>query len=207
MTKNSDELGKQISDLDLEPIKFKLVKEDGWALNQVDEIEKQYKGFLFLIGTNPEEAIVPSKFIDKMWHAHILDTRKYAEDCDKLFGHFVHHYPYFGIKDEADKACLTEEFNKTKALFREVLNIDIEQTPSFSDLSLQFQSICTNDCKVEPMGITTRSSKDLLDASICTNDCKTEPFCSSPPPADINTTRYRPTRGEVVRLAAGNACQ
>ena len=68
-----DALREKIADLDLEPIKFKLIKEDGWSLEQVDEIESQYKGFLFLIGTNKDQGIVPSTHIDKMWHTHILD--------------------------------------------------------------------------------------------------------------------------------------
>ncbi len=29
----------------------------------------------------PGEPVVPSTGIDQAWHAHILDTRKYARDC------------------------------------------------------------------------------------------------------------------------------
>lgn len=28
-----------------------------------------------------------------MWHAHILFTQKYAADCDRIFGSFLHHFP------------------------------------------------------------------------------------------------------------------
>lgn len=45
---------------------------------------------------------VPSKVIDEVWHAHILDTRRYAADCERVFGQFVHHYPYFGMGATAD---------------------------------------------------------------------------------------------------------
>src|SRR5438132_6353874 len=76
-----------VEGLDLGPIKFKLMdKEDGegWSLDRVTVAEKEYKRFLIL---HREHAgtVVPSKEIDKFWHYHILDTAKYAEDCDLLF--------------------------------------------------------------------------------------------------------------------------
>lgn len=34
-----------------------------------------------------------SSDVDDIWHAHILHTRKYAEDCGSYFGYFLHHTP------------------------------------------------------------------------------------------------------------------
>lgn len=36
---------------------------------------------------------VPNKQIDEMWHEHILDTRKYSDDCQTVFGYYLHHTP------------------------------------------------------------------------------------------------------------------
>eukprot|EP01116_Phalansterium_solitarium_P017493 TRINITY_DN431_c0_g1_i1.p1 TRINITY_DN431_c0_g1~~TRINITY_DN431_c0_g1_i1.p1 ORF type:complete len:232 (+),score=15.46 TRINITY_DN431_c0_g1_i1:172-867(+) len=33
----------------------------------------------------------PDVEVDKIWHKHILQTRKYAEDCQLVFGEFLHH--------------------------------------------------------------------------------------------------------------------
>ncbi len=52
----------------------------------------------------PEEAIAPDRNADKFRHGHILDTMKYAEDCDNVFGCFLHHFPYFGMRGEEDAA-------------------------------------------------------------------------------------------------------
>jgi hypothetical protein len=32
---------------------------------------------------------------DKVWHAHILDTTKYSDDCNRAFGHLLHHAPNY----------------------------------------------------------------------------------------------------------------
>jgi hypothetical protein len=100
-----------IEALDLEPIKFKLMDAEdgqGWSREQVETMAVAYKRFLTLLVTHPETQIAPSKDIDKFWHGHILDTMKYAEDCEKVFGYFLHHFPYFGMRGKEDAAALAE---------------------------------------------------------------------------------------------------
>lgn len=43
--------------------------------------------------TTPGDYRSPSGVLDAMWHALILDTRCYADFCDRAFGRFVHHEP------------------------------------------------------------------------------------------------------------------
>jgi hypothetical protein len=45
----------------------------------------------------PEEDTAPLADVDTFWHYHILDTMKYATDCERVFGYFLHHYPYVGM--------------------------------------------------------------------------------------------------------------
>ena len=111
--------------LDLSPIKFKLVAEKEWTMERANSVEPQYRAFLFLIGTKQAGILVPTHDIDEMWHAHILDTRKYMSDCALLFGFYIHHYPYLGMKDEADKTHATGLFHRTEAMMADVLNIKI----------------------------------------------------------------------------------
>ena len=78
-----------------------------WTLERATKAIEQYRRFLFLSKHYPQQRIVPSWEVDQVWHAHILDTTKYREDCDRLFGSFMDHWPYFGMKDEAElDACL-----------------------------------------------------------------------------------------------------
>src|SRR5262249_39319225 len=53
---------------------------------------------------------------DRFWHMHILDTRKYAADCDAVFGHFLHHFPYLGLRGEEDAKALDAAFAQMQAL-------------------------------------------------------------------------------------------
>ena len=57
--------------------------------------------------------------IDEVWHQHILDTNAYAEDCERIFGHFLHHYPYFGMEGEEDQAKLQSCFEETQGIWVE----------------------------------------------------------------------------------------
>lgn len=111
-----------ISNLDLEPVKFKLLnKKDGksWALDEADLVEKQYKRFLFLAGKYTEVSVVPTPAIDDFWHQHILDTQKYEADCNAIFGYFMHHFPYFGERGEEDAQQLQQAASTTRDLYQQ----------------------------------------------------------------------------------------
>jgi hypothetical protein len=93
-----------IESIDLEPVResyIKLLRERKMnsrvlkmSLKEyVSNSELAYKRFLFLCKKYPKAAIVPSLAMDDFWHKHILFTQKYADDCDKIFGRFLHHGP------------------------------------------------------------------------------------------------------------------
>ena len=107
--------------LDLEPIKLKLMDPEegqGWSREYVDRIELAYKRFLTLLAKFPDETIAPTKDVDKFWHGHILDTLKYAEDCQNVFGYFLHHFPYFGMRGEEDAADLRAAAANMHAIYK-----------------------------------------------------------------------------------------
>lgn len=119
--KTTQQTVKEIFGLDLEPIKFKLMSKEGqgWSREQADHYETEYKRFLALLVKYPDDVIAPDTEVDKFWHAHILDTMKYARDCDRIFGTFLHHYPYFGMRGEEDAADLDAAFRRMQQLRRE----------------------------------------------------------------------------------------
>ncbi len=86
--------------LDLNPIKMKLMHEasgEGWSQQRADAVETEYRRFLFLMKKYPDAGASPTVDVDTFWHYHILDTMKYARDCEAVFGFFLHHYPYVGM--------------------------------------------------------------------------------------------------------------
>ncbi|MFT6632875.1 MAG: hypothetical protein ACJAS4_002843 [Bacteriovoracaceae bacterium] len=111
---------KSINELDLEAIIVGLTLKDegpGWSIEKADRVAEKYKAYLYLVAKYPDKKIVPSKEVDEFWHAHILDTYKYMVDCDAIFGTYFHHYPYFGMQDEADKKDLDNSFQSTYELY------------------------------------------------------------------------------------------
>jgi hypothetical protein len=102
MSTNKD--SEAIEALDLTLIKMKLMhieSGEGWTKTRAETVEQQYRRFLYLMKKYPNEQISPTVDVDTFWHYHILDTMKYAEDCEQAFGYFLHHYPYVGIGDDA----------------------------------------------------------------------------------------------------------
>ncbi|WP_426110685.1 glycine-rich domain-containing protein [Massilia sp. PWRC2] len=88
------------AELDLTPIKLKLMHREsgeGWTLEHADAVEVEYRRFLCLLQMYPHEDFAPLLDVDIFWHYHILDTRKYAADCQQVFGRFIHHHPYVGL--------------------------------------------------------------------------------------------------------------
>jgi len=118
-----------IENLDFSQVKGKLMlplpEGRGWTQEQADAAETWYKRFLTLHVLYPNHRNVPNSPIDAFWHGHILDTRKYAQDCESMFGRMFHHYPYFGLNGDAtdrdrcfkETMCLYEvEFGENPAL-------------------------------------------------------------------------------------------
>lgn len=176
-----------IDQLDLGPIKVKLMRQDGenWSLEQVNMAEKWYKRFLFLNLVHPSATIVPTQAIDIFWHYHILDTRKYAEDCQKIFGTFFHHFPYFGMRGDEDVKNHTSAVANTQGLFLS------EFAESLSELSKVFSSgteasLSHADCNGEVI-CTGDSNGVRADGFSAHSKCNGEPICTGDPNDEVRT--------------------
>ena len=118
--------------LDLNPIKYKLMNDKDWTLERANQVEPQYKAFLFLIGSKVKAEFVPTFDIDEVWHMHILDTRKYMMDCALYFGEYIHHYPYLGMKDADDRSRAETLFAATCTTIADVFHINIHNLDATS---------------------------------------------------------------------------
>ena len=115
----STALPDTVAALDFERLKFKntATSEAGMTAQEWDAAELEYRRFLALKVMYPGIALVPSKLVDKIWHAHILDTRAYRDNCEKVFGRFIDHYPYFGIYGDDDHEALQQSSAQTVELY------------------------------------------------------------------------------------------
>ena len=90
MRKFNTSAGK-VKALDMAAVVAVLVQRDGYSPTKAAELAEEYRKYLALVGAGLQP--VPSKKVDDAWHAHMLNTKKYAADTQALFGHFLHHEP------------------------------------------------------------------------------------------------------------------
>lgn len=106
----------KLKELDLEPIARQLMQ-DGWTRQKAMYAISRYMMFLFLVYLHPQMLLVPTQEMDRVWHCHILHTRKYFQDCHMLFGCFIHHEPDSMLGLQADQLARDTAFAQTQALF------------------------------------------------------------------------------------------
>lgn len=119
---------KAIDDINLDNVVRKLtdpIHGKGWPREKATAAAGMYRRFLFLTVTQ-SDSIVPTELIDEVWHAHILDTRAYAADCERAFGSFLHHFPYFGLRGDDDATALSDAFTRTSAIYRRTFHEDYQ---------------------------------------------------------------------------------
>ncbi|MCY4543284.1 MAG: hypothetical protein OXB95_12980 [Rhodobacteraceae bacterium] len=114
----------KVAKLDFSMLKGKLGIEKNWSPEHQTEVEDLYRRFLALNMVYREQKICPTGPIDDFWHAHILDTRAYERDCNELFGEYLHHFPYFGMRGPDDRAELETAFENSRSLFISHFGID-----------------------------------------------------------------------------------
>ena len=82
-----DVLERKLAMVHFDPIMYKLVRSDDgprWTLTRAQQVERWYRKYHILFFLFPNEIIVPTVEVDDFWHQHILDTKKYADDCTFL---------------------------------------------------------------------------------------------------------------------------
>lgn len=96
-----------IKALDLSTVRTRLMHPRaglGWSEARTLEAENDYRAFLLCAKVYPAESPSPTADVDCFWHYHILDTVKYARDCDTAFGYFLHHKPDVALPAESEQA-------------------------------------------------------------------------------------------------------
>jgi hypothetical protein len=121
-TRPIQEVIAAIQALDLESVKVRLMHAElgeGWSREYADRIEVAYKHYLTMLVKYPDDAddILLSEDVDEFWHTYILQTRKYTQDCHKVFGNYLHHEPHVGEITAADLEKRTAQAEKTRRLY------------------------------------------------------------------------------------------
>lgn len=118
---------ERVDRIDLSKISKKLQHDnpDFWTDDLLAKAEVAYRHFLALNLLYPGQQLAVNHVLDEFWHNHILDTRKYAEDCEQLFGSLLHHYPYFGLPGEPDEGANLPAFAVTEEIWEEAFGTSL----------------------------------------------------------------------------------
>lgn len=151
---------KALAQLDLSRVKRKIMEPapegKGWSLAQANEAEKWYRHYLEVCLRFPKFPAVPNGPIDMMWHQHILDTRAYGRDCQRIFGRFLHHYPYYGMNGDAD--ARDDSFDDTNAYYLQLFGEDCIHMQHFGGVKAK-------DCMIG--GSCGQGCTDVAKAAFC----------------------------------------
>jgi hypothetical protein len=82
----------------------------------LDEMEVEYKKFMFLVCAYHDQVIPISEKVDDLWHAHVLHTRRYEEFCEHVFGRQIYHNPT--VSDEENYALRPDYERNTLTLYK-----------------------------------------------------------------------------------------
>ena len=113
--------------IDLTAVMGKLRRTEGWSEAQAATAAMRYRRFLCMHYLDAPFDPVPALDVDKVWHQHILHTRDYASDCQRVFGAFLHHAP--GSEDsEAAQGHVRANAAKTQARYAELFGEEYVET-------------------------------------------------------------------------------
>jgi hypothetical protein len=140
-----------IAALDLDPVKVKLMHEEsgeGWSRAYADAMAFEYRRFLYLVKKFPNEQVAPLFDVDVFWHYHILDTMKYAADCQAIFGYFLHHFPYVALGGAADLEAHERAGERMRDLYQQAFGqvYSGQQEPLFAAAQEKI-AFCTPSAK------------------------------------------------------------
>jgi hypothetical protein len=144
----ADALARLDEVLDLRSVRMKLADAEegiGYSEDALDLREGEYRKFLALHLASPDAEIAPCKMVDEFWHQHILDTHAYHEDCDTIFGGYLHHFPYFGMRGEADAQALVDAYAATLEHYR----ASFGEPPEDTWLPAEASRCRRTNCKVQ----------------------------------------------------------
>jgi hypothetical protein len=167
-----------VSTIDLNAICKKVQIQQKWDDATIARAEHEYREYLAAALAIPDRMVPPSRTADEIWHAHILDTQKYADDCKKVFGGFLHHVPnYKPYLDGTITADTALCFNQRTEEVKDAALCFAQQTEAkdaalcFNRTEVKDAALCFNRVEEEPAdaALCFAQKEVPVDAALCFN--------------------------------------
>ena len=154
-TKPVQDVIAAIQALNLDSVKTRVMDAElgeGWTRDHADSIEAAYKTYLTMLVKYPDHAddIMLSEDVDEFWHTYILQTRKYSEDCQRIFGNYLHHEPHVGEVTAADLEKRTAQAEMTRRLYEQEFGGTRQSEEAWSGKSIRADGAAYSSASVHP---------------------------------------------------------
>ncbi len=93
-TTAGEQIYNRVLNWDLSKIKEYVVSKGLYTKSEINVVETEYKRYLAICFTFPEQSFPTPVKIDALWHQHILFTQDYANMCEVVADRFLHHFPF-----------------------------------------------------------------------------------------------------------------
>ncbi len=133
------------------------VKREEWTHVRAKKAVQNYKRYMAVTKALGGVQMVPNGDIDEIWHLHILDTRAYMDDCNALFGEYLHHYPYFGMLGEENRQQWLQVQSMSTSLWEQLFDEPLYGADSAAQKCPQ---VCP--CHIDDLTITSSGLSDAL---------------------------------------------
>lgn len=147
---STEEKVAAIKALDLSLVRTKCAERNDWGSERALRAETEYREFLTILAEHPRETISPwSKDLDLFWHEHILDTKRYAEDCQRIFGKMVDHDPHIATDASRHRDAIKRTHvyrTLTPPTAPKVTPTDAKATGGSSDTTYMSNMVASVDC-------------------------------------------------------------
>lgn len=197
-----------IDALDFSRMKAKLLhqKSAHWSPQSLEQAERGYRQFLKLAAKYPDTPAVPSEQVDAFWHAHILDTRRYGADCERIFGYVLHHDPYVGIDGPQDEARLMEMAAASDALSVHEFGSPLTSAAYCARAATSEPAYCARMATAEAPAYCAREAK-VKDAAYCAREARAQEaaYCARIATAKVPAYCAREAKTLVVAYCAREA--
>ena len=111
---SDDQARQTINSMDLGGVIDRMRFVHNWTKKSAELAETQYRNYLLLCKKYGEtHPLPPSHEIDEFWHNHVLCTRRYTKDCEKIFGYYLHHDPHHGDRGTILHEDLVQTFKES----------------------------------------------------------------------------------------------
>lgn len=108
-------LWEQIASWDMSRERQYMINRLDYDAAHVDEMEVEFKRFMYLIAIYPDKVFPMGERLDDFWHVAVMHTKNYIAFCDTIFGRYIHHNPT--LTEQEDVALWPDYLNITLVLY------------------------------------------------------------------------------------------